>query len=203
MKTINTLISIILITLAHAEDPPKNSKLLFVDFYRDWCSLAEEFPDDQEVKVMIVDLNQDGISEVLATSKGSEYEDGSAWTAFRQETDKWMPIRGFDATANKSKQYATLFGRTGEFFKITKNGDEVEFCILSENYDKLAPQGKGDLRKTRFYLDSKNILYQNNIPNLERYLAYQTSGHKWPDNSLINSLVRIEVEVFAQNAENE
>lgn len=196
MKIICTAFCLLALHAAHAKDPSQEEKLAFVDYYREWSSLAEEFPDHQEVKVIFVDLDQDGTTEALATSKGFEYEDGSAWTAFRQSDAKWGQIQGYDPTADKPKRNATLFGRAGEFFVTRRGGDNFDFCVLSETYDKFAPQGKGPLKKTRFHLDSRGILRQENIPDLERYIAYQSSGANWPSNSLVQSLERLTFEIF-------
>lgn len=178
-----------------AKDLTQDEKLAFVDFYREWSSLAKEFPDDQEVKVIFIDLDRDGSHEAVATSKGSEYEDGSAWTAFRMSGDSWIQISGFDSSTNKPKKSATLFGRAGEFFQVNR-GETVEFCILSENFDKLAPDGKGPLNKTRFHLDDDGIMRQSPIADIERFIAYRSSGAEWPKNTTIMSLVRLPVEVF-------
>ena len=180
---------------AQAKDMTQDAKNNFVNFYREWSSLAEEFPESQDVKVMFVDLNQDGVFEALAASKGGEYEDGSAWTAFRVNSDAWSKIHEFDATTNKIGKTATFFGRSGEFFRVMY-GDKVEFCILSERYDKLANDGKGPLNKTRFYMDDNGILHQNPIQDIERYLAYRVAGAEWPNNTTIRSLERLSVEVF-------
>jgi len=195
MKSIIAIIFCAMAFQAQAKDLTKDEKNDFVTFYREWAALEKEFPEDQEVKVMFVDLDQDGITEALATSRGSQYEDGSAWTAFRMADDSWSQISGFDPTKEKPKKTATLFARAGEFFRVN-NGATVEFCTLSENYDKLAKGGKGPLNKTRFYLDDKGILHQIPIPDIERYLAYRASGAEWPNNTTIKSLERLPVEVF-------
>lgn len=180
---------------ASAKELTQNEKDNFVIFYREWSSLDKEFPKDQEVKVMFIDLDKDGTGEALATSKGFEYEDGSAWTAFRMTGDSWSQINGFDTNTGKLKKSATLFARAGEFFQV-KRGENIEFCVLSENYDKLAEDGKGPLTKTKFNLNDKGILIQSPISNLERYIAYRASGAEWPSNTTITSLVRLPVEVF-------
>ncbi len=199
MKKILILLCYFTSLAESAEIPTQEEKIAFVEYYREWCSLAKEFPKNQEVKVIFVDLDQDGICEALATSKGGKYEDGLAWTVFRKTGNSWGQISGFNATTSKPKKNATLFARPGEFFLTRKKADSFEFCILSENYDILAPQGKGRLKKTRFYLDEKGVLHQSDIPDLEKYLAYQVSGAKWPDDSLIRSLERLTVEVFSEN----
>jgi len=180
---------------ANAKELTQNEKNSFVIFYREWSSLDKEFPEDQEVKVMFIDLDKDGRDEALATSKGFEYEDGSSWTAFRMTGDSWSQINGFDSDTGKPKKNATLFARAGEFFQVNR-GENIEFCILSENYDKLAEDGKGPLNKTRFNLDDKGILIQNPISDIERFIAYRASGAEWPRNTTIMSLVRLPVDVF-------
>ena len=178
-----------------AKDMTQDEKNNFVNFYREWASLAEEFPKYQEVKVMFIDLNQDGVFEALATSKGFEYEDGSDWTAFRFNSEKWAKIPEYDARTEKIGKTATFFGRSGEFFRVM-HGDKVEFCILSERYDKLAKDGKRPLNKTRFHLDDDGIMRQSPISDIERFIAYRSSGAEWPTNTTIMSLIRLPVEVF-------
>ncbi len=181
---------------ANAESMSNESKLEFIKYYRESVKLLEEFPDKLEVKAVFVDLDADGKDEVLATSYGSFYETGWIWTAFRRDLDKWTPIKGYDKDSKTVGLYSAIYARPGEIFRVSKNNGSPEFLILSENYDKLAPEGKGPLNKSRFYLDKDGILQEESIKDLERYLAYRVSGHLWPEGTLIKALEALKVEIF-------
>ena len=197
MKTITTLFILTIgVCASFADSLNQVQKTEFVGYYRKWTQMAKEFPDKQEVQVIFVDLDQDGKEEALATYHGNFYETGWSWNAFRQSPDGWKAIEGFDSKTELTNPSSSLFARPGELFQVQIDADTYEFCILAENYDKLAPDGKGSLQKTRFYLDKAGILHQKNISDLERYLAYRTSGAKWPKNTLIKSLKQLPVEVF-------
>lgn len=168
----------------------------FVREYRKRVKLAEEFPEKQEVKVIFVDLDFDGKEEALATSYGSFYETGWDWAAFKRAGAQWVPIQGYDSEMKIIRPGSGVYARAGEIFRVTKNDGPVEFLILAEHYDKLAPEGKGPLNKTRFYLDKDGVMQQESIKDLERYLAYRVSGHKWPEGTLIKGLEAMKVEIF-------
>ena len=175
-----------------AENMDQTAKENFVDFYRKWSKLSEEFPDRPEVKVTFVDLDGDGTDEALATSYGSFYEVGWDWAAFRKMGEEWGPIRGIDPHTKSVRPGSGVFARPGEIFRIVKNDGSVEFLILGEHFDKLQPEGLGPLNKTRFFLDKESILHQERVPDLERYLAY-AGAHR---NGLIKSMEALKVEVF-------
>jgi len=200
MKTITTLFILTIgVCASFADSLNQVQKTEFVGYYRKWTQMAKEFPDKQEVQVIFVDLDQDGKEEALATYHGNFYETGWSWNAFRQSPDGWKAIEGFDSKTELTNPSSSLFARPGELFQVQIDADTYEFCILAENYDKLAPDGKGSLQKTRFYLDKTGILHQNNISDLERYLAYRTSGAKWPKDTLIKGLKQLHVEVFHED----
>lgn len=200
MKII-TALSVITIGVctSFADSLNQDQKTEFVKYYRKWTQMAKEFPDKQEVQAIFVDLDQDGKEEALATYQGNFYETGWSWNAFRQSPDGWKAIEGFDPKTGLTNPSSSLFARPGELFQVHIDADTYEFCILAENYDKLAPDGKGSLQKTRFYLDKTGILQQKNISDLERYLAYRTSGAKWPKHTLIKGLQQLSVEVFHED----
>ena len=179
------------ISIAHGAELGINDKEAFVDFYREWSKLEAEFPDNQEVRVMFIDLDHDGRDEVFATSVGSRYEDGWAWHAFQKTGDLWKPIRG--KTREGETSSSAIFARAGEVFSVVLNDGSHDFLILSENHDKLAPNGLGELRKSRFGVTDKGLLQQEDVPSLERYFAYQGSFRS----GLIRSMVAVKVEVFS------
>lgn len=190
MKKI-TAILMTSISIAHGAELGVDDKETFVEFYREWSKLEAEFPDNQEVRVMFIDLDQDGSSEAFATSIGSRYEDGWAWHAFQRSGDLWKPIRG--KTEEGETASSAIFARAGEVFSVVLNDGSHDFLILSENHDKLAPDGLGELRKSRFGATDNGLLEQKDVPNLERYIAYQGSFRS----GLLRSMEVVKVEVYA------
>lgn len=178
------------ISIAHGAELGIKDKEAFADFYREWSKLEAEFPDNQEVRVMFIDLDHDGRSEAFATSIGSRYEDGWAWHAFQRSGDSWKPIRA--KTEDGETASSAIFARAGEVFSVVLNDGSHDFLILSENHDKLAPNGLGELRKSRFGATDKGLLQQEDVPNLERYIAYQGSFRS----GLLRSMEVVKVEVF-------
>jgi len=189
MKIITTIL-IAFISITNGADVEIEKRKALVDFYREWSKLETEFPDNQEVRVMFVDLDQDGQDEAFATSVGSRYEDGWAWHAFKKAGDIWKPIRG--KTQEGETPSSAIFARAGEVFSVVLNDGSHDFLILSENHDKLAPNGLGELRKSRFRLTDKGFLQQEPVPNLEQYIAYQGSFRS----GLLHSMTAVKVDVF-------
>lgn len=181
--------------LTMAEPITEQDKREFVIFYREAVKLKEEFPDKLEVRVIFADLDGDGKEEALATSFGSFYEKGWDWTAFRKTESNWNWIRGYDEHSKAVQRSASVYARPGEIFRVTKTDGSFEFLILAENYDKLAPEGKGSLNKTRFYIDKDGVFQQEPVKDLERYLAYRVSGEQWPEGTLIKRLDALKVEI--------
>ena len=180
------------LSLGKAEPLNDKEKIAFVKHYREIVKLEKEFPNDPEVKVIFIDLDGDGIEEAFATSKGSFYEVGWDWAAFRQKGQEWEPIKGFDNKAKVVRAGSGVFARPGEIFRVIKNDKTVDFIILAENFDRLAPDGLGPLRKTRFSLDKEGILRQEEVIDLERYLAYSGIHHS----GLISKVESLRVESF-------
>lgn len=196
---IYTIIAIIYMSWlfpAWAEPTSEKEKREFADFYRKAIKLAEEFPNKLEVKTIFVDFDCDGNDEALATSYSSFGETGWLWTAFRKKSDKWSPINGYDSDSKSISLYSSIFARPSEIFSVSQHDGSIEFLILAESYDKLAPDGKGPLNKTRFYLDKDGVLQQEKVKDLERYLAYRVSGHQWPEGTLIKRLEALKVDIF-------
>jgi len=194
MKIILNITTALVVALASAQADPltQDQKLMFIDYYKKRVKLLDEFPDSPQVKAIFVDMDGDGKEETLATSKGSSYEDGNDWAAFRLVGDKWESIKGFDNEAKIVRLGSGVFARSGEIFRVVKNDKSIEFLVLWENFDKLAPDGLGVLRKTRFSLDKEGVLRQDDVANLERYLAYFGTHHS----GLISKLESLKVETF-------
>jgi hypothetical protein len=193
MKTISLFFSLVL-SLNAAELTPLE-KTTFVDYYRDFTRLLEESPSNTEVRAMFFDLDQDGFEEAFATARPSFYETGWAWTAFTLRNGKWKPIKGYEIKTQQPLLSTGIYGRDGEFFRRVLSDDTVDFVILSQNYDKSAPDGLGPLNKERFWIDGEGILRHEKIENLERYLAYLGSRR----NGLIQKLETLKVEIFPGN----
>lgn len=199
MKSITLTLTIGLLLIPHESawakftNPEKND---FVSQHRIRTKLAQEFPRKQEVKVIFVGLDSDSHEEALATSYGSFYEKGWDWAAFKKKGEQWDPIKGYDSEMEIIRPGSGVYARPGEIFRVTLNDGSSEFLILAENYDKLAPEGKGPLNKSRFYLDKDGVLHEKSIKDLEHYLAYRVSGEKWPEGTLIKGLEALKVEIF-------
>lgn len=178
--------------IAQAAPLTQSEKLDFIEYYKKRVKLLENFPNNPEVKAIFVDLDSDGREEVLATNHGSSYEDGNSWATFKMIGEHWETIKGFDNNAKIVRPGSGVFARSGEIFRVVKNDKSVEFLVLSENFDKLAPDGLGVLRKTRFSLDKEGVLRQDDVANLERYLAYYGTHHS----GLISKLESLRVETF-------
>jgi hypothetical protein len=198
MKIITTtwIVSLLCLFSAKAEPMSDKEKIEFIKYYRESVKLSEEFPDKLEVKAIFVDLDGDGNDEVFATSYGSFYETGWMWAAFRRDQVKWVPIKGYDKDSKLVTSGSGVYARPGEMFRVTKNNGSSEFVVLAEHYDKLAPEGKGPLNKSRFYLDKDGVFQEESIKDLERYLAYRASGEQWPEGTLIKKLEALKVEIF-------
>jgi len=180
--------------IASQADPlTENQKLDFVDYYKKRVKLLETFPDHPQVQVVFVDMDADGEEEALATNHGSSYEDGNSWAAFRKTGDTWETIRGFDNKAKVIRPGSGVFARPGEIFQIIRHDGTIEFLVLHENFDKLAPDGLGDLYKIRFSVDDKGVLQQEQVKNLERYIAYAGVNRS----GLVSKLEALKVEYFA------
>lgn len=178
-----------------AEPINDKDKVEFIKYYREAVRLSEEFPNQPEVKAIFVDLDGDGKDEVLATSHGSFYETGWLWAAFRKNFDKWVPVKGYDEGSKSVRSGSGVNARPGEIFRVTKNDGTIEFIILAENFDKLAPESLGPLQKSRFFLDKEGVLHEVKIPDLERYLAYG-SNRISGTYGLINKMETLKVELF-------
>jgi hypothetical protein len=169
-----------------------NQKHDFVRHYRSITRLAEEFPNKPEVKVVFVDLNRDGTDDALATSYGSFYETGWLWAAFQLVGGRWEPIKGYDNHDKVVRPGSGVYARHGEIFQVQMGDGVVEFLVLNQNFDKLAPEQLGPLNKSRFWIDREGILRQEKIENLERYLAYR-GAHR---DGLVRKIEAVHVEVF-------
>jgi hypothetical protein len=180
-------------TFANADPITEKEKADFIDYYRERVRLLVEFPENPQVKAIFVDLDGDGREEALATSRGSSYEDGNDWAAFRRIGDRWESIKGFDHDAKVIRPGSGVFARSGEIFRVVGHNGNTDFLVLHENFDKLAPDGLGPLFKTRFSIDKKGVLQQEPIENLERYIAYAGANRS----GLISKLEALKVEYFA------
>jgi len=197
MKNYIRITASFLLSFAIAQAAPltQREKLDFIEYYKKRVKLLENFPNNPQVKVIFVDMDGDGKEETLATSKGSSYEDGYDWAAFRLVGDSWESIEGFDNEAKIVRPGSGVFARSGEIFRVVKNDKSVEFLVLWENFDKLAPDGMGELHKTRFSLDKEGVFRQDDVANLERYIAYAGANRS----GLISKLEVLKVESFAGN----
>lgn len=180
------------IQLIKAEAITEKEKSDFVTYYRKAIKLAEEFPNDLEVKVVFVDLDGDGKDEAFATSQGNKYEDGRIWSAFRRIGEEWTRIKGFNNTTKVIRQSGAIYARSGEIFRVVKNDKSIDFLILTEIFNKQAPGGVGALHKIRFALDKEGVLRQEEITDLDRYLAYSGIHHS----GLISKMESLTVETF-------
>lgn len=192
MKTLITTALILALVSQFASAITSEEKDRFVDYYRAEMNLAEEFPDKQKVLVIFTDLNNDGVTDVLATSYGSFYETGWDWSAFRRNGQSWEPIRGLDATSKEVLKWSNIFARPGEVSRIVTSDGKVEFLVLGQVFDNLEVGGLGSLNKTRFWVSDDGVLHQEKLENLERYLAYQ-GPHK---DRLIQEMQILKVETF-------
>lgn len=190
MKKISLFFSLVL--SLNAAELTRQEKTTFVEYYRDFTKLLEESPGDTEVRAMFFDLNQDGTEEAFATARPSFYETGWTWTAFTLRNGKWKPIKGYEPKTQQPLLSAGIYGRDGEFFRRVFPDGTIDFVILGQNYDKIAPDGLGQLNKERFWIDGEGVLQHEKIDNLEKCLAYQ-GPHR---NGLIQKLEALKVEIF-------
>ena len=165
-------------------------KLEFSIFYREKIDLLKIFPDRPEVKVIFTDLDGDNKEEAIATSYEGFYETGWLWSSYKNINGKWIPIKRHDDGKLVSDSKA-IFARPGEIFKITKEDGGVEFLILNQNFDSQAPDGKGNLIKTRFWIDKDGLMQEATIADIDKYLAFRTTM-----GGLIQSLEVLKVEMF-------
>ena len=195
MNTITRLTIVFALSAAFANADPitDKEKADFINYYRERVRLLVEFPDSPQVKAIFVDLDGDGREEALATSRGSSYEDGNDWAAFRRIGDRWESIKGFDNDAKVVRPGSGVFARSGEIFRVVGHDGNTEFLVLHENFDKLAPEGLGPLHKTRFLIDKEGVLRQESIENLERYIAYAGANRS----GLVSLIEALKVQYFA------
>lgn len=194
MKTLTTLILFFGIAFAaNAKDLTIEQKKEFADFYREQVDLLQIHPNKPQVKVIFVDLDDDGAVEAFATSYEGFYETGWLWTLYKQSGDGWTLVKRYDAQTKAIQPSAGIYARPGEVFRLRDDEGHVEFVVLNRNYDKLAPGGVGTLNKNTFHLDEKGIFREEKVENLESLLAYRGGRRA----GIVKSLEALQVEEFS------
>ncbi len=173
----------------------EEEKIDFSIFYRKQVDLLKLYPDRPEIKVIFTDLDGDNKDEAIATSYEGFYETGWMWSPYKKLNDKWTPIKRHDDGKLESNS-KVIYARPGEIFKVNKEDGAVEFLILHQNFNKEASDGKGELIKTRFWIDENEVIQEEDVKDTDKYLAFRTTM-----GGTIQKIEVLKVEIF-QGAKN-
>ncbi len=172
-------------------DITESEKSEFVSWYKETIKLAEEFPEQQSVYAIFHDLDADGSSEAIATSKSGYYEDGYIWNVYTQSEGGWSPVPSRNLDSGRESEYGSIFARLGELFEVITNNGAKEYLVLQRVYDNQVAGGIGPLRIAKFKMVEGQLI-EDTVPNLQHYVAY--GGPRKAD--LISAMHALPIEHF-------
>jgi hypothetical protein len=131
--TMKLLIMIsILCSSLHAQKLDETTKKAFAETYRKEFDLSKEFPNNLNIHVIFVDLNNDGKSDALVTSKAFNYEDGWDWHVYlRNNAGDWDQVKE-SQEAKKEGVFALL----GDFYRYTAKNAPAHVMIMRLVWEK-------------------------------------------------------------------
>jgi hypothetical protein len=110
-----------------AEELDVATKKAFAEHFRTLGNVRKEFPNNLNVEVIFVDLNNDGKLDALASAHALKYQDGWIWLVyFRDKLGKWEE-KLFPETDDPEKQ--GIFAYPDEFY-LYKGKDKPAHVMI-------------------------------------------------------------------------
>ena len=188
MKLLITIFTFIVCGgMASSEPLTTASKEKFVAFYRTWSKFEIDFPNHPEVKVLFVDIDNDGMNEAIATDRGQFGETGYSWNVFQFNDGAWSAAKIKIIDETTVDPTSGIFARSEEFYLLSTTSNSSGLIVIHKDFDKLEPNGMAAPQVFSISLDKGDFVATKQLGVLDQLIGYSQDFHK---------LERLGVETF-------
>lgn len=179
MKLMTLLVlSLLFEGITLSETLTKGSKDRFVEFYRTWSKVQEEFLKRPEVIVLFFDIDFDGIEEAIATDREQFGETGYSWNIFQLKNGTWSAAKIRKINETMVDPVSGIFARTEEFYSLALIKKPLGLVVIHKDYDKLIPDGMAKPQGFSILIDQEGFVKTEKLESLDQLIGYSTEFQK-------------------------